>query len=103
VASPHPRSKTPEQVRLICKRRAARRSPRGVRDAGREITQAFDTLTNNLTLAGGTLAALLAVIGAGELFGDQPVVVSVNGVMTEGALRWQVGLPQLMATRSNHS
>jgi hypothetical protein len=48
-------------------------------DAGREVTQAFDTLANNLTLAGGTLAALLAVIGAGELFGRQPVVVSVNG------------------------
>lgn len=48
-------------------------------DAGREITQAFDTLSGNLTLAGGTLAALLAVIGAGELFSRPTVDVSVNG------------------------
>lgn len=51
-------------------------------DAGREITQAFDTLSGNLTLAGGTLAALLAVIGAGELFSRPTMVVSVNGSAT---------------------
>lgn len=49
-------------------------------DAGREITQAFDVMGVNLTLAAGTLAALLAVIGAGELFAKQATVVNVNGV-----------------------
>ena len=48
-------------------------------DAGREITQAFDVMGVNLTLAAGTLAALLAVIGAGELFGKQAIVVYVSG------------------------
>lgn len=70
-------------------------------DAGREITQAFDTLTNNLTLAGGTLAALLAVIGAGELFGDQPVVVSINGATTHlqtPSSPTAYGLPKLTNT-----
>lgn len=48
-------------------------------NAGREITQAFDILNSNLTLAAGTLAALLAVLGAGELFKSQPVTVEVGG------------------------
>jgi hypothetical protein len=37
-------------------------------DAGREVTQNFSTMYSNLTLASGLLTALLAVLGAGELF-----------------------------------
>jgi hypothetical protein len=37
-------------------------------DAGREITQAFEVMNSNMSLAAGTLAALIAVLGAGELF-----------------------------------
>jgi hypothetical protein len=61
-------------------------------DAGREITQAFGVLSSNVTLAAGTLAALLAVVGAGELFNRQTVqitthtneVLSVQGQSTAG-------------------
>lgn len=38
-------------------------------NAGREITQTFEIMNSNTALATGTLAALLAVLGAGELFG----------------------------------
>lgn len=54
-------------------------------DAGREITQAFAVLNSNMSLAAGTLAALIAVLGAGELFGGKS-----NGAST--ALR---GVPRL--------
>jgi hypothetical protein len=37
-------------------------------NAGREITQAFNTMNSNMTLVAGTLAALLGALGAGELF-----------------------------------
>lgn len=37
-------------------------------DAGREVTQNFSTMYSNITLASGLLTALLAVLGAGELF-----------------------------------
>ena len=37
-------------------------------DSGREISQQFDTMGTNVTLAGGTLAAVLALLGGGELF-----------------------------------
>jgi hypothetical protein len=37
-------------------------------NAGREITQVFDVMNSNTSLAAGVLAALLAVLGAGELF-----------------------------------
>jgi len=37
-------------------------------DAGREMSQNFDTMNSNMSLAAGTLAAVLTVIGAGELF-----------------------------------
>lgn len=37
-------------------------------NAGREITQVFEVMNSNLALAAGALAALLAVLGAGELF-----------------------------------
>ncbi len=40
-------------------------------DSGREITQAFEVLNSNMSLAAGTLAALIAVLGAGELFGSK--------------------------------
>jgi hypothetical protein len=46
-------------------------------DAGREITQAFGVLNSNMSLAAGTLAALIAVLGAGELFGGKS-----NGTQT---------------------
>lgn len=39
-------------------------------DAGREVTQNFTTMYSNISLASGLLAALLAALGAGELFSD---------------------------------
>lgn len=39
-------------------------------DSGREMSQNFDTMNTNMSLAAGTLAAVLTVIGAGELFGS---------------------------------
>lgn len=39
-------------------------------DAGREVTQNFTTMYSNISLASGLLAAVLAVLGAGELFSD---------------------------------
>lgn len=41
-------------------------------DAGREVTQNFSTMYSNISLASGLLAAVLAVLGAGELFKDHP-------------------------------
>jgi hypothetical protein len=38
-------------------------------NAGREISQAFEVMNANTSLAAGALAAILAVLGAGELFG----------------------------------
>ncbi len=38
-------------------------------NAGREITQSFDVMNSNMALGAGTLAAILTVLGAGELFG----------------------------------
>jgi hypothetical protein len=67
-------------------------------DAGREITQAFSTLSGNLTLAAGTLGALLAVIGAGELFGQQSVIVNVEATTVRAKVPRQAtieGLPEL--------
>jgi hypothetical protein len=49
-------------------------------NAGREITQAFDTMNANLTLAAGTLGVLLTVLGAGQLFGNDVVVQVGNRV-----------------------
>ena len=40
-------------------------------DAGRGITQNFDTLHSTLALSGGALAALLALLGAGQLFANR--------------------------------
>ena len=37
-------------------------------NAGREITQQFDTMASCLTLASGTVAALLALLGGSEIF-----------------------------------
>lgn len=48
-------------------------------NAGREISQAFGVLNSNLTLAAGTLGALLAVLGAGELFGSEEIRIFVEG------------------------
>jgi hypothetical protein len=39
-------------------------------DSGREVTQNFTTMYSNISLASGLLAAVLAVLGAGELFSD---------------------------------
>lgn len=39
-------------------------------DAGREVTQNFTTMYSNISLASGLLAALLAALGAGELFSN---------------------------------
>lgn len=39
-------------------------------NSGREITQNFETMNSNMALAAGTLAAVLTVLGAGELFGS---------------------------------
>ncbi len=46
-------------------------------NAGREISQSFDVLNVNMTLAAGTLAALLTVLAAGELFKVPPIVVDI--------------------------
>jgi hypothetical protein len=40
-------------------------------DAGRGISQNFDTLHSTLALSGGALAALLALLGAGQLFANR--------------------------------
>jgi hypothetical protein len=40
-------------------------------NAGREITQAFSVMNANMALVAGTLAALLAALGAGELFASE--------------------------------
>jgi len=37
-------------------------------NAGREITQNFETMNSNMSLAAGGIAALVTVIGAGQLF-----------------------------------
>jgi hypothetical protein len=49
-------------------------------DAGREISQAFEVLNSNMSLAAGALAALIAVLGAGELFGGKGAATPVRGV-----------------------
>lgn len=69
-------------------------------DAGREITQAFNVLGSNLTLAAGLLGALLAVIGAGELFGGQTVIVNTERTRVHTGLPSHAtvaGLPKLSA------
>jgi hypothetical protein len=43
-------------------------------NAGREITQAFETRNANLTLAAGALGVLLTVLGAGQLFGNDIII-----------------------------
>lgn len=48
-------------------------------NAGREISQVFDVMNSNLALAAGTLAALLAVLGAGELFAQAKEGTQVRG------------------------
>src|ERR1044071_7934045 len=45
-------------------------------DSGREMTQNFATMNSNMSLAAGTLAAVLTVLGAGELFGGNNAVPS---------------------------
>lgn len=57
-------------------------------DAGREVTQQFSTLYSNLTLASGLLTALLAVLGAGELFKG-------SSAPTQLAPRTIAGIPAL--------
>jgi hypothetical protein len=48
-------------------------------NAGREISQVFDVINSNTGLAAGTLAAVLAVLGAGELFGSSGRRVALGG------------------------
>ncbi len=63
-------------------------------NAGREITQAFETLNSNLTLAAGALGALLAVLGAGELFGRDTQAQPLAGAPSPGATTL-LGIPRL--------
>jgi hypothetical protein len=69
-------------------------------DAGREVTQAFDVLGSNLTLTAGTLAALLAVIGAGELFHSSTVILASSGKASAvpGQVATAHGIPKLSST-----
>jgi hypothetical protein len=60
-------------------------------NAGREISQAFDVLNSNLTLAAGTLGVLITVLGAGELFG-------VNGAGASETVQTQAGIPEFSNT-----
>jgi hypothetical protein len=48
--------------------------------AGREISLNFDTMNANLSLAAGALAAVLSVLGAGELFRAKPKGVTTSGL-----------------------
>jgi hypothetical protein len=49
-------------------------------DAGREVTQNFATLYSNISLSSGLLAAILAALGAGELFNDSPTATNTGGI-----------------------
>jgi hypothetical protein len=48
--------------------------------AGREITLNFDNMNANLSLAAGALAAVLSVLGAGELFRHHAASETVAGI-----------------------
>jgi len=66
-------------------------------DAGREISQQFGTLNSSLALATGTLGALLAVIGGGELFNHQTIIEigSHSAQEIPASTSSSGGLPQL--------
>ncbi|MEV0194872.1 hypothetical protein [Nonomuraea sp. NPDC050691] len=69
-------------------------------DAGREITQNFSTMASNMSLATGMLAAILTVIGAGELFGvakgDQSTINAIPPLSTISLLILSMALPLLV-------
>ena len=80
----------------VAERRAA--ATLAYENAGREITQAFGTLSSNLTLAAGTLGALLTVLGAGELFGHDIVVQVIGHAVKPASVpdtRTLAGIPRL--------
>jgi len=62
-------------------------------DAGREITQSFETQNSNMTLVAGTLAAVLTVLGTGELFHAKSRIGGIPRLSVTSLMVLTIALP----------